>query len=138
MKPNYAQAHLWYATHLAALRRHSESIAEVERAQQLDPLSLIMNTGVGLMLYFAGRYDEAIEQFHKSLELDPNFFVAHWELGLACEAKGEFEQARSELEKAMAPSPGNATILESLAEIDVLSGRKTNASARRVVPRACE
>lgn len=127
LKPNYAQAHLWYAMHLAAKRRHTESIAEVKRAQELDPLSLITNTSVGLMLYFAGRYDEAIQQFYNVLELDPDFFVAHWELGLAYEEKKMFAQARSEIEKARALSPDNPTILESLAEVDALSGRKTQA-----------
>jgi TolB-like protein/DNA-binding winged helix-turn-helix (wHTH) protein/Flp pilus assembly protein TadD len=131
LKPNYAQAHLWYAMHLAAMGRHGESIAEVKRAQELDPLSLIMNTSVGLMYYFAGRYDESIQLFHKALELDPNFFVAHWELGLAYEEKGMLEEARSELEKASNLSPDNPTIRESLAEIDALSGRK--AQAREVL-----
>ena len=125
LKPNYAQAHLWYAMHLAALGRHSESIAEVKRAQELDPLSLIMNTSVGLMLYFANQYDEAIEQFRKVLELDPDFFVARWELGLVYEVKGMYEEARSEFQKARALSPGNPSILESLAEVDALSGRRT-------------
>lgn len=130
-KPNYAQAHLWYGMHLAAMGHHDESIAEVKRAQALDPLSLITNTSVGLMLYFAGRYDDSIQQYHKVLELDPNFFVAHWELGLAYEEKGMLQEARSELEKARALSPDNPTILESLAEIDALSGRK--AQAERVL-----
>jgi len=127
LKPNYAPAHLWYAMHLAAMGRHGESIAEVKRAQELDPLSLIMNTSVGLMLYLAGRYQDAVLQLHKALELDPNFFVAHWELSLAYEQKRMFDEARSELEKARALSPGNPTILESLAEVDALSGRRTQA-----------
>lgn len=133
LKPNYAQAHLWYAMHLAAIGRHDESIAEVKRAQELDPLSLITNTSVGLMLYFAGRYDDAVQEYRKVLELDPNFFVAHWELGLAYEEKGMLVEARLELERARALSPDNSTILESLAEVDVLSGR--TAQARRVLRR---
>ena len=67
LNPNYAQGHLWYAMHLAAIGRHDESIAEVKRAQELDPLSLITNTSLGLMFYFANRYDDTIAQFHNVL-----------------------------------------------------------------------
>lgn len=130
LKPNYAQGHLWYAMHLAARGRQSESIAEAKQAQALDPLSLITNTSVGLMFYFSGKYDDAIPQFHKMLELDPNFFVAHWELGLAYEQKGMLAEARSEVEEAKVLSPDNPSILESLAEIDALSGRIPQARDR--------
>lgn len=127
LKPNYAPAHLWYAMHLAARRRHDESFTEAKRAQELDPLSLISNTNVGLMFYFAGRYDDAIHQFHKVLELDPGFFVAHWTLGLAYEAKGMLDESRAEIDKARALSPDNPAILESLAETDALGGRTQQA-----------
>ena len=127
LKPNYAQAHLWYAMHLAAMGRHDESIAEVKRAQELDPLSLINNTTLGLMLYFAGRYDDAIAQVHNVLELDPDFFVARWQLGLAYEQKGMYAEARSEFEQARKLSPRSPAILGSLGEVDALSGRRKEA-----------
>jgi tetratricopeptide (TPR) repeat protein len=127
LNPNYAQAHLWYAMHLAAMGRQDGSIAEMKRARELDPMSLIINTSEGLMFYFAGRYDAAIEQFHKALELDPDFFVAHWQLGLAYEQKRMYEEALSEFQKAMTLSPANSTILESLGETYALSGRRSEA-----------
>jgi TolB-like protein/DNA-binding winged helix-turn-helix (wHTH) protein/Tfp pilus assembly protein PilF len=127
LKPNYAEAHLWYAMHLAARGRHKESIAEVKRAQELDPLSLIVNNTVGLMFYFAGDYDNAIAQFGKVLELDSDFFVAHWALGVTYEQKGMYKEARVELQKALALSPKNVSILESLGEVDALSGRTREA-----------
>ena len=127
LNPNYAQGHLWYAMHLAARGRHDESIAEVKRAQELDPLSLITNTSLGLMFYFANRYDDAIAQFHNVLELDPDFFVARWQLGLAYEQKGMYAQARAEFQRASELSPGNPAILGSLGEVDALSGRTREA-----------
>jgi serine/threonine protein kinase/Tfp pilus assembly protein PilF len=127
LNPNYAQAHHWYALHLAAMGRHDESISEMRRAQELDPLSLIINTNVGWMLYFAGRYDAAIEQFRQVLELDADFFVAHWELGLAYEQKGMYAEARAEFQKARMLSPNNPVILGSLGEAYALSGRRHEA-----------
>jgi serine/threonine-protein kinase len=127
ISPNYAQAHHWYALYLAARGRQDESVAEMKRAQELDPLSLIINTNVGWTLYYAGRYDAAIEQLRKALELDPDFFVAHWELGLAYDQKGLHEEARSEFQKARMFSPGNAVILASLGEAYAGLGRKNDA-----------
>jgi len=125
--PNYAQAHHWYALYLAVMGRQLESIAEMKRAQKLDPLSSIVNTSVGWMLYYSRRYDEAIGQFRKVLELDPDFFVTHWELGLAYEQKGMYEEARSEFERARTLSPDNPVILASLGYVYALSGRRTEA-----------
>jgi eukaryotic-like serine/threonine-protein kinase len=125
--PNYAQAHHWYALYLGVMGRQLESIAEMKRAQKLDPLSSIVNTSVGWMLYYSRRYDEAIGQFRKVLELDPDFFVTHWELGLAYEQKGMYEESRSEFERARTLSPDNPVILASLGYVDAVSGRRTEA-----------
>lgn len=57
----YATAHQWFAELLSALDRHDEAIAEVRRAEELDPTSII-KWNVARVLYFAGRYEEAIEQ----------------------------------------------------------------------------
>jgi adenylate cyclase len=78
LKPSYATAHEWYADYfLIAMGRQDEAIAEINRAQALDPLSLIINEDVGAVLYFARRYDQAIEQLRKTLELEPEFAATH-------------------------------------------------------------
>jgi len=127
LNPSYAQAHHWYALYLAVNDRRDEAVAEVKRAWELDPLSPIIQTNVGWILYYAGRYDEALAQYRRVLELNPSFFVVHWELGLVYEQKGLYEQARSEFQKARVLSPGNAVILASLADADAASGRKAEA-----------
>ena len=38
--PGYATAHHWYAWHLSLLGRYDEAIAEMRKAENLDPLSL--------------------------------------------------------------------------------------------------
>src|SRR5205085_4896697 len=52
LNPNYATAHQRYAIQLATLGRMQEAENEIHLAQQLDPLSLIINTDVGLVHYF--------------------------------------------------------------------------------------
>ena len=77
LNPSYATTHHWYAIYLLDMGRSAEAIAEILRARKLDPLSLIINTEVGLIYYYTRQYDEAIEQIQKALEMDPNFLPAH-------------------------------------------------------------
>ena len=44
LNPNYATAHQWYFLHLLMVGRTEEAMAEIKRAQELDPLSVIINT----------------------------------------------------------------------------------------------
>ena len=55
LNPGYAPAHLWYSLTLSSIGRLEEALIEIKRAQELDPLSLIINTDVGLVHYLAGR-----------------------------------------------------------------------------------
>ena len=103
LNPNYATAHHWYGeSGLTPLGQFEDGVAELKRALQLDPLSVIINADVGTVLTSARRYDEAIEQLRKTLEMDPSFYYAHYHLGEALEMKGLNEDAVAEYEKATA------------------------------------
>jgi TolB-like protein/Tfp pilus assembly protein PilF len=93
LNPNYPTAHHRYSLFLPILGRMDEAVSEARRAQQLDPLSLIINENVGDMLWLARRYDEAEAQLLKTLELDPNFGVARGTLAKVYEVKGFHERA---------------------------------------------
>ena len=75
--PNDANAHYFYAKdYLLPQKRFDEATTEYRKALQLDPLSEVINTNLGVELMIAKRFDEAREQFHKTLELDPKFEIA--------------------------------------------------------------
>jgi len=75
--PNDANAHYFYAKdYLLPQGRFDEATAEYRKALQLDPLSEVINTNLGVGLMIAKRFDEAREQFRKTLELDPKFEIA--------------------------------------------------------------
>ena len=93
LNPNYATAHQWYAEHLMWLGRFDEALKESEQAQKLDPLSLIIATDHGAVLYYSRQYDRAIEQFRTVLRKEPNFPRAGFLLINAYVEKGMFEQA---------------------------------------------
>ena len=98
LNPNYATAHQWYAEHLMWLGRFDEALQESERARQLDPLSLIIATDHGAILYFSRQYDRAIEQFQSVLRKNPNFPRAVSLLTFAYAEKGMFTQALTHAE----------------------------------------
>jgi TolB-like protein/DNA-binding winged helix-turn-helix (wHTH) protein/Tfp pilus assembly protein PilF len=98
LDPNYATGHHWYAEHLVFLGRFDEAFPEMQRARQLDPLSLIIQTDNAVFLYFAREYDPAIAQFHAVLEMEPNFPRAHI-LECAYVQKGQFEDALADIQK---------------------------------------
>jgi len=67
LNPNYATGHHWFALYLAAMGRANEALAEIQKAQSLDPLSVIMRTAVGRIMHFAGQYENAISQYRAAL-----------------------------------------------------------------------
>lgn len=93
LDPDDALGRNWYGGYLSLLGRHDQAIAEHERAQQLDPLSLIVNANLTRALYWARRYDEAIAQARRTLALDPSFGVALFWLDGALRHKGLFKEA---------------------------------------------
>jgi tetratricopeptide (TPR) repeat protein len=125
--PNYGTAHHWYAMLMCQLGRHEEAAKEVTRALELDPLSIIINTNVAWVYYFAGQYDRAIEQFRKTLEMDPGYAVAHMRLGETYIQKRMYEQAVAEMRKAVAASPESTETLAGLAYACGMSGNTREA-----------
>jgi tetratricopeptide (TPR) repeat protein len=127
LNPSYASAHLWYAHFLSMRKRPDEALREVRLAQQLDPLSPIIQTQVGWMLQHAERYDEAILVLRKVLETDPNYLWALWRIGSSYASKSMFQQGIDALEKAATLSQRSPSILGTLAETYGLAGRQVQA-----------
>jgi TolB-like protein/Tfp pilus assembly protein PilF len=96
LNPDYATAHQWYAEYLAWQGRFDEALAESERARQLDPMSLIIATDRGAILYYARQYDRAIDQFHAVLDMDPGFSNARSVLISSYVQVGKFAEALKE------------------------------------------
>jgi TolB-like protein/tetratricopeptide (TPR) repeat protein len=127
LNPNYATAHHWYAIFLAAMGRHEEAVAEIQKARELDPLSLIINANTGWILYLARQNDRAVEQFLKTLEMDYNSGVARTYLGLAYEQMGDYDKAITEFRGAIAQSESSPPLLSALGHAYAVSGERAEA-----------
>jgi TolB-like protein/DNA-binding winged helix-turn-helix (wHTH) protein/Flp pilus assembly protein TadD len=127
LNPGYATAHHWYAWHLALLHRYDEAIAEMKKAENLDPLSLVINADLAELLVLAHSYDESIQQSRKTIEMDPNFGLAHNHLAQAYLQKQMNDEAVAELQKAVELSGGSPTCIANLARAYVASGKRSEA-----------
>ncbi|MBC7909663.1 MAG: winged helix-turn-helix domain-containing protein [Pyrinomonadaceae bacterium] len=127
LNPNYSTAHQWYGMYLGFVERHEQAIAEVKHAQQLDPLSLPINSTLANSYFYARRYDEAIEQFRKTLDLDSNYMPAHYTFARTYLHSGMFEEAIKEAQLAVKLSNGLPITQMNLATIYAGAGRRDEA-----------
>jgi len=79
-----------------AVGRASESIDNIQRAHELDPFSIIINSDVGKLLFLARLYDQAEAQLKEALRMDPDFFQTHFWLGAVYLMKHRFDEAIAE------------------------------------------
>jgi TolB-like protein/DNA-binding winged helix-turn-helix (wHTH) protein/Flp pilus assembly protein TadD len=127
LNPGYTTAHHWYALHLTTLGRNTEAIAEIRKAQSLDPLSLIISADVAWVFYFARRYEQEGEQARKTLEMDSTFPIAHMYLSYSYLHMGKHKEAVAEMKKAVDLSGGSLPMVGNLAYIYALAGRRYEA-----------
>jgi serine/threonine-protein kinase len=131
LNPAYPTAHHWYALKLAATGHLDQSIAELRRAQELDPLSLIITAIRGWPLYLKRDYDGAIGQYRRAIDMDRGFLAAHYWLGLALAAKQMGDEAIAEERQAVELSSGITEARAALAYVEAACGRQ--AEARRLL-----
>ena len=127
LNPRYVLARVWYATLWASRLRPDESIAEDERAVEIEPLSAFANTHLGWMLLAAGRTAPAMEQLGKAVELDPQFAMAHWLLGSVHASASRHEAALAEFETAAELSSHSPWMVAALAVGYAEAGRTEDA-----------
>ena len=127
LNPNYASAHQWYAELLTRLGRVDEARAEIERAHDLDPLSLIVNSVSGWVYLNARQPERAVEQLQKTIEMDARFTPAHGYLGLAYQQQGRYPQALAEFRRALELSGGSPRYLANLGVAQALAGQQRAA-----------
>ena len=77
LNQNYATGHQWYSEYLVNMGRLDEGEREIRLAQQLDPMSLVINVRAGMTFYFARQYDRAERQLRDALQFDPNFILTN-------------------------------------------------------------
>jgi len=127
LNPGYATGHHWYAWHLALLHQYDHAIEEMRKAENVDPLSLVINSDLAELLALAHSNDESIRQSRKTIEMDSNFGLAHNQLGQAYLQKHMNVEAVAELQQAVTLSERSPTCVANLARAYVASGKRNEA-----------
>jgi TolB-like protein/DNA-binding winged helix-turn-helix (wHTH) protein/Tfp pilus assembly protein PilF len=125
--PSYATAYQRYSLYLIAMGRPEDSFAQINKARELDPLSISINFSLGWRFYMARQYDRAIQQLRNTLEMDSSYELPHLVLGLSYMQKGDFAQAIPELRKAADLAHGTPLMVSALANAYARMGNKLEA-----------
>jgi tetratricopeptide (TPR) repeat protein len=128
LNPNSAFAHRIYGHYLGAMSRDDQALSERKLAQQIDPLSIIINLEHAWAVYMSGATDQALTQDRKTLEMDPNFVEAYQALARVLAQSGRYAEAIAELEKALPlSSRQEPTTRLSLGYVYALWGKRGEA-----------
>jgi len=131
LKPGYARAHEWYALYLSIMGRFDDAMKEMMRAQDLDPLSTSVSTGIGRIYHFEYKTEQAVVQFKKTLELDPEYAEAYFGLGMTYTVAGRYDEAVSVYKKAIQLSGNRLVMLSMLGHAEALAGH--HDEARKII-----
>ncbi len=126
--PNYASGRQWYGELLASVGRMDESIAELRKALQLDPLSIQIRGVLGAYMIMAGQEQEGLEQLRQTIELEPRAVYALWVLGAYHLVRGDIDVGAGFLERALEIDE-NPAIVPLLAYQYVAQGEPDRARA---------
>jgi TolB-like protein/Tfp pilus assembly protein PilF len=130
LNPNLAIAHQRYAWALSAFGHLDESVREMKRAQELDPLSHVNNTALGLNLLYARQYSQALDYCSRAAELAPGQAPVQDNLAYAYLLNGMYQQAIERYRKVQELDPEQkGNILASIAVALVSAGRKPEADS---------
>jgi TolB-like protein len=107
LQPDYATAHHWYAFYLQTVGDIAGSLARIERASEIDPLSPVINSERSYFYLYARQYDRALREAQTFVTIAPASAYARVMLAQACAQLRRDREAARELDAIMAgPSPG--------------------------------
>lgn len=127
LNPNDATAHHMYGMYLTAVGRFHEARSQLQCAQEIDPVSLIISSAMGAVLYFAREFERALDQIKETLELDADFSVARYFLARTYEQKRMYREAVAEYKQLLRRAGDTPVLLVGLGYTHALAGREEEA-----------
>ncbi|MBS1868209.1 MAG: O-antigen ligase family protein [Actinobacteria bacterium] len=119
--PVFAAATLTASGLAAAHRDPAAALADLRRAQSLDPLAVIPARAEGIVALEAHRQRRAAAAFERAAARDPSDWFSRFELGLLAAVRGERAAALRQLAGARARNPREALVRQ--AQRAVRAGR---------------
>lgn len=136
LNPGLWTAHYHYGFYQFCIGHSDEGIAAIKRAFELDPLSIPINSFLGLGFIIARQYEQAIEILQRVLEIVPNDPSSMANLGLVYAKKGTYEEAIAILKRGANLFPENPFLLSALGYAYGVAGKQDEA--QKIVNRFIE
>jgi TolB-like protein len=111
INPASTMAHHYMGLMHIARGNLTEALANIQRAQALEPLALNFNANIGMVLYYSRRYEEAIAQLEITLGMEAGFDHARSILGRAYLRLGKPDRAMEEFGRRHSTTIGSAADL---------------------------
>jgi TolB-like protein/DNA-binding winged helix-turn-helix (wHTH) protein len=126
LNPNYANARHVYSVLLGALGRPDESLAQIRKAAEVDPLSVPVRNMLAGILAGSNHCDEAMAEDSKTLELVPNtthLEMLHDRMAGCYRSKGMIKEALEEEVQARIARGETPKEIEEFRKTFAVSGR---------------
>ncbi|HZB45902.1 MAG TPA: tetratricopeptide repeat protein, partial [Pyrinomonadaceae bacterium] len=127
LNPNNATGHQWYSFYLQMAGRFDEAVAEMHRAQEIDPLSSLIMHSLAWCYYHARRFDESLAAYRNLVKAVPNYPYGLVTYSEALRHVGQHDEAVAAAERAVDLTRGAPFYLTFLAAALAAAGRKEEA-----------
>ena len=127
LNPNYPTAHHWYSRYLRGVGRNDEAFREIKRAEELDPLSLVIINNIAENYSDRGELDAAVKQCQRMFDLDSNFWAAHQTFSIVLIKQGRYAEALAEAQNSIQYSKRSNASLALLGHVYGKLGRRSEA-----------
>jgi TolB-like protein/Tfp pilus assembly protein PilF len=111
LNPRFVTALQWQGQYFESTGKLKEALDSVQKAHDLEPLSLPPNLALAEVYYFSRDYDQAIAKSQEALNLDPDLALAHYNLGRAYVMKHMYDEGLAEFHKSYDSMQIPATLL---------------------------
>ncbi|HWQ02953.1 MAG TPA: protein kinase [Candidatus Nitrosotenuis sp.] len=127
LNPENLDANVYYGVVLSSLRREKESMARIEKALRIDPLSPYVHGMRTMCLLFFGHYPEAVAAARQGMEIQLVSFLTGRMLAFALSAMGKHDEALEEMERVTASHKNIFYLRSELAWLYAKAGRTERA-----------
>ncbi len=125
LSPSLAVAHFYVAISLMRQGRLDESLEELLKARELDPLSSAIARQVAMPYYLKRDYARALDLLRQANELGPAFTTT-WEIGIYIQNK-LFDETLAELEKAKRERKDDSLLIYDAGMVYASQGKRAEA-----------
>ena len=115
LNPNWSVVCHSYAVHLALRGRFEQAVAQVKRAEELDPFDIGVHDCAAETYRVSNNLESAMNECSKELEIDPKFVPAYIKLGKIYIQKSDPDAGISMMRKALEISGGSTLCKAYLA-----------------------